>query len=56
MELSGSDLSEVRAHYEEMSRRVVARAIRLKAPGLVLELEGRRSGSGPNGGPRSRGF
>jgi methanol--5-hydroxybenzimidazolylcobamide Co-methyltransferase len=39
MELTDATWPEVRAHYEEIARQVVARAVRLKAPGLVLEFE-----------------
>lgn len=39
MELTDATWPEVRAHYEEIGRQVVARALRLKAPGLVLEFE-----------------
>jgi methanol--5-hydroxybenzimidazolylcobamide Co-methyltransferase len=39
MELSEASWPQVRAHYEEIARQVVARAVRLKAPGLVLEFE-----------------
>ena len=39
MEITEATWPEVRAHYEEIGRQVVARALRLKAPGLVLEFE-----------------
>jgi methanol--5-hydroxybenzimidazolylcobamide Co-methyltransferase len=39
MELTEATWPEVRAHYEEIGREVVGRALRLKAPGLVLEFE-----------------
>ena len=39
MEITDATWPEVRAHYEEIGRQVVARAVRLKAPGLVLEFE-----------------
>ena len=39
MELTDTTWPQVRAHYEEIGRQVVARAVRLKAPGLVLEFE-----------------
>jgi len=39
MELTEATWPEVRAHYEEIGRQVVGRALRLKAPGLVLEFE-----------------
>lgn len=39
MELSEAAWPRVRAHYDEIGRQVVARAVRLKAPGLVLEFE-----------------
>ncbi len=39
MELTDATWPQVRAHYEEIGRQVVARAVRLKAPGLVLEFE-----------------
>ena len=39
MELTEATWPQVRAHYEEIARQVVARAVRLKAPGLVLEFE-----------------
>jgi methanol---5-hydroxybenzimidazolylcobamide Co-methyltransferase len=39
MELSEATWPEVRAHYEEIGRQVVGRALRLKAPGLMLEFE-----------------
>ncbi|MGO9420309.1 methyltransferase MtaB domain-containing protein [Roseiarcus sp.] len=39
MELTEATWTQVRAHYEEIGRQVVARAVRLKSPGLVLEFE-----------------
>ncbi len=39
MEMTDATWPEVRAHYEEIGRQVVGRALRLKAPGLVLEFE-----------------
>ena len=39
MGLTDEFLAEVRAHYEEIVRQVVARTLRLRAPGLVLEFE-----------------
>ncbi len=39
MELEEASWPRVRAHYEEIAQQVVARAVRLKAPGLVLEFE-----------------
>ena len=39
MEITDASWPEVRAHYEEIGRQVVSRAVRLKAPGLVLEFE-----------------
>jgi methanol--5-hydroxybenzimidazolylcobamide Co-methyltransferase len=39
MELTDATWPQVRAHYEEIGRQVVTRAVRLKAPGLVLEFE-----------------
>jgi methanol--5-hydroxybenzimidazolylcobamide Co-methyltransferase len=39
MEMTDATWPEVRTHYEEIGRQVVGRALRLKAPGLVLEFE-----------------
>jgi methanol--5-hydroxybenzimidazolylcobamide Co-methyltransferase len=39
MSLTDETWPEVRAHYEEIGRQVLARAARLKSPGLVLEFE-----------------
>ena len=39
MELTEATWPEVRAHYEEIGRQVVGRALRLKAPGIMLEFE-----------------
>lgn len=39
MTIAEATWPEVCAHYEEIGRQVVARAVRLKAPGLVLEFE-----------------
>ena len=39
MNMTDGTWPEIRAHYEEIGREVVARAVRLKAPGLVLEFE-----------------
>lgn len=39
MEMTDATWPEVRAHYEEIGRQVVGRALRLKSPGLVLEFE-----------------
>jgi len=39
IELTEATWPEVRSNYEEIGRQVVARALRLKAPGLVLEFE-----------------
>ena len=39
MEMTDATWPEVCAHYEEIGRQVVGRALRLKAPGLVLEFE-----------------
>jgi methanol--5-hydroxybenzimidazolylcobamide Co-methyltransferase len=39
MEMTDATWPEVRGHYEEIGREVVGRALRLKAPGLVLEFE-----------------
>jgi methanol--5-hydroxybenzimidazolylcobamide Co-methyltransferase len=39
MSLTDETWPEVRAHYEEIARQVVARMTRLTAPGLVLEFE-----------------
>jgi methanol--5-hydroxybenzimidazolylcobamide Co-methyltransferase len=39
MNISEETWPEVCAHYEEIGQQVVSRAVRLKAPGLVLEFE-----------------
>lgn len=39
MDMTDETWPEVCAHYEEIGRNVVARAVHLKAPGLVLEFE-----------------
>ena len=39
MSLTDETWPEVRAHYEEIGRQLLARAARLKSPGLVLEFE-----------------
>ena len=38
MNITDETWPEVCAHYEEIGQQVVARAVRLKAPGLVLEF------------------
>src|ERR1035437_3794787 len=39
MNMTDGTWPEIRAHYEEIGREVVARAVPLQAPGLVLEFE-----------------
>jgi methanol--5-hydroxybenzimidazolylcobamide Co-methyltransferase len=39
MELTDATWRQARDHYDEIGRQVVARAVRLKSPGLVLEFE-----------------
>ncbi len=39
MELTDATWRQARGHYDEIGRQVVARAVRLKSPGLALEFE-----------------